>query len=46
VYTWAAGGRYEGEWKDDSMHGRGVYRDKDGKTVRGRWNFDEYVGEK
>lgn len=24
MYTWANGDRYEGEWKDGNLHGKGI----------------------
>ena len=35
VYEWPDGRKYEGEWLDNSMHGKGIYTWKDGRKYEG-----------
>ena len=37
VYTYADGGRFEGEWIDDKVHGRGVSVYASGNCYEGEW---------
>ena len=37
VYTYADGGRFEGEWIDDKVHGRGVSVYASGNRYEGEW---------
>jgi hypothetical protein len=32
---WADGRKYEGEWNDNNMHGRGKYTWSDGRVYEG-----------
>ena len=38
------GREYEGEWKDNKMHGRGVFTWKDGKKYIGEYKNDKKSG--
>ena len=40
--AWPDGSKYEGEWKDNKEHGKGLYTDKNGNAEAGTW----YMGEK
>ena len=37
------GDKYEGEWKNNKMHGAGVFTWSNGKVKKGTWNEGEYV---
>ena len=37
MYTYADGGRFEGEWIDDKVHGRGVSVYASGNRYEGEW---------
>jgi hypothetical protein len=37
-------GRYEGEWRDDKKHGRGIFTWSDGNTYEGDWVVDKRHG--
>jgi hypothetical protein len=39
VYTYADGGRYDGEWKDDKAYGRGVMAFANGDRYDGEWKY-------
>lgn len=40
------GGHYEGEWKDDKMHGFGKLYYENGKIAyEGHWDNDEFNGQ-
>jgi hypothetical protein len=41
--TFADGGKYVGEWRDDKMNGQGTATFADGKVVSGRWEDGEPV---
>ena len=34
---WADGRSYSGEWRENKMHGKGVYTDKDGHNWTGQF---------
>ena len=36
---------YEGEFKEDCKHGKGIYKFKDGSSFNGEWYYDKYWGE-
>ena len=38
IYTWAAGHRYEGGWRDDRPHGFGTATFADGDVHQGEWH--------
>jgi hypothetical protein len=42
VYKYASGAIYEGEWKNDVRHGKGVYMYPDG--TEGEWKDDVWNG--
>ena len=37
------GSSYSGEWKNNKMHGKGVFKWFDGKVIEGKWNEGDYV---
>ena len=37
TFTWADGSKYEGEWRDNCLHGRGVLTMTDGRMFSGRF---------
>lgn len=37
LQTWPTGARYEGAYRKDRAHGRGVYRTETGETFAGNW---------
>jgi hypothetical protein len=39
-YKYSAGGRYEGEWKNDCMHGKGKFVYRSGNVYEGEWSND------
>ena len=39
--TYANGGTYTGDWKDDKRHGHGTYTFADGRTYSGAWKDGE-----
>ena len=39
------GDKYEGEWKDDKMHGHGTYTFHDGDKYEGEWKDDKMHGQ-
>ena len=39
--TWSDGGRYEGEWRAEKMHGWGVRTEPDGMRIEGEWRDEE-----
>ena len=41
VEQWADGAQYNGEWRDNKMHGKGEFRWADGRVYNG-----EYVNDK
>jgi len=41
VYTWADGRKYEGEWRNNKMHGKGTFVWADGRKYIG-----EYIDDK
>ena len=43
-YTWANGGKYIGQWKDDLIHGKGTATFVDGTIEEGLWENDEFLG--
>lgn len=38
------GDRYEGEWKDGRMHGKGAYHYSNGDKYEGEWKEDKRHG--
>jgi hypothetical protein len=44
MYTYALGGKYDGEWKDGSHHGRGVETFKNGDKYDGEWKDGSHHG--
>ena len=42
--TYPNGNKYEGEWKDGMMHGKGVLTDLDGNKYEGEWEKGEMHG--
>ena len=32
------GGKYDGDWKNDKMNGKGVYYNSNGDKIEGMWN--------
>ena len=36
--------RYEGDWKDDIVHGNGIYYYEDGSRYDGQWENDKANG--
>ena len=41
----ANGDVYEGEWKDDMMHGQGIYDYVDGRKYLGEWKCGKQDGQ-
>ncbi len=41
IYLWADGRKYEGEWNDNNMHGRGKYTWSDGRVYEGYYQNDK-----
>ena len=39
-YKYSAGGRYEGEWRNDCMHGKGKFVYRSGNVYEGEWSND------
>lgn len=35
VYTWPDGRKYEGDWKENKMHGEGIFDWNDGRLYKG-----------
>lgn len=44
IYTWVDGRKYEGEWQNNSMHGRGIYTWKNGRKYEGEYMHDKKHG--
>ena len=44
VYKWIDGRVYDGEWKDNNMHGKGIYTWKDGRVYEGDYYMDKKHG--
>ena len=44
VYTWAHGDRYEGDWVNNKLHGKGVKTYASGTVKSGMWEDGEFVG--
>ena len=46
--TWtdgpSKGDVYDGEWKNDKMHGKGIYKYHNGKEYNGEWNCGDMHG--
>jgi hypothetical protein len=42
--TWPAGNCYEGSFKMNNRHGRGVMTGADGSRKEGYWRDDSYLG--
>ncbi|MBE6064905.1 hypothetical protein [Clostridium cochlearium] len=40
------GSKYVGQWKDDKIHGEGIYICEDGEKYIGTWEDDEAVSYK
>jgi hypothetical protein len=36
---------YEGQWQDNQMHGKGIYRYADGSVFEGEWRENAVWGE-
>lgn len=36
--------KYEGEWEDNNMDGKGVYKWKDGRKYEGEYKMDKKQG--
>ena len=46
VLTYKNGGnKYEGHWKNDLRHGKGVHTFSNGQKVEGNWNCNKCNGE-
>lgn len=45
VYVWNDASKYNGEWKDDKMHGRGTFTFEDGTIADGEFRDDKKVEE-
>lgn len=43
VLTWASGTRYEGEFLNDQLHGRGTVYNADGSQYSGQWIEGQYI---
>lgn len=43
-FTWPDGGKYEGEWLDGKMHGKGTYVEADGSRYEGQWREGKMHG--
>ena len=42
TFVWANGVKYDGEWSEDTAHGKGVQTRADGTVIHsGRWTNDE-----
>ncbi len=41
---WADGREYSGEWKDNKMHGKGIFSWKDGRRYEGEYIDDKKHG--
>lgn len=41
--TWNDGGRYEGEWENDTRSGQGKMTYTDGTVKEGQWKDGEFV---
>jgi hypothetical protein len=42
IYTYENGSKYEGEWKDNKRHGKGIFYDSDGsKHYEGYWKSNK-----
>jgi hypothetical protein len=44
VYSWADGREYNGNWKENKMHGYGVFKWPDGRIYRGDYKEDKKHG--
>ena len=44
TYIWSDGRRYEGQWKENQMHGKGSFTWPEGKTYIGEYYKDERHG--
>jgi hypothetical protein len=40
MYTWEDGRKYEGEWQNNNMHGKGKYTWADGRFYEGQYEQD------
>ena len=44
-FVYPSGAYYEGQWKDNKKHGKGILINSDGKTIyEGHWMNDKYHG--
>ena len=44
IYEWNDGRRYDGDWKNNQMHGKGVFTWDNGKRYEGEYKDDKKNG--
>jgi hypothetical protein len=44
VFTWPSGDRYEGQFEDGKMNGKGKLFCIDGEVQEGMWLNDNFIG--
>ena len=43
TYKFPGGEQYSGTWKNNKMHGKGIFKWSDGKVIEGKWIEGDYV---
>ena len=43
IYKWSGGWMYKGNFLDNYMHGEGILKFKDGRTIRAEWNMGKII---